>query len=88
MILSLPIYLILNTATTGQTIGKRLAGVIILQPDGKILSLQAALIRTLASVLSLLPLGLGLLWTIWDKNHETWHDKIAKTAAFNWGEDI
>ncbi len=79
-------YVIVMTAMDGQTLGKKVTGVIVLQEDGKIISLQTSILRTVASFVSLLPLGLGYLWAIWDKEHQTWHDKIAKTAVFNYEE--
>jgi uncharacterized RDD family membrane protein YckC len=74
------------TSMSGQTMGKQLAGVIVLEPDGHILNLQKSTIRSFAAVLSAIPLGLGFLWVLWDKKGETWHDKLAKTAAFRWEE--
>lgn len=79
-------YIILMTAMSGQTFGKQITGVIVLQEDGKIISLQTTILRTVSSLVSLLPLGLGYFWAIWDENHQTWHDKIAKTAVFNYEE--
>jgi len=79
-------YIIVMTAMSGQTFGKQITGVIVLQEDGKIISLQTAILRTVSSVVSLLPFGLGYFWAIWDANHQTWHDKIAKTAVFNYEE--
>jgi uncharacterized RDD family membrane protein YckC len=36
-----------------------------------------AIVRALASLLSLLPLGLGFLWILFDPQRQTWHDKIS-----------
>ena len=72
---------------SGQTIGKKIAGVIVLAPDGHILDWATSAKRAAASVLSALPLGLGFWWALWDKNGETWHDKLAGTTAFRW-EDV
>lgn len=68
----------------GRTLGKRLAGVIVLQEDGRIADMGEALWRALGQALSLLPLGLGYLWALWDPKHETWHDKLSKTVAFRY----
>jgi uncharacterized RDD family membrane protein YckC len=35
--------------------------------------------RLLAMVLSLLPLGLGVVWALFDDGHLTWHDRLSKT---------
>jgi hypothetical protein len=40
-----------------------------------------AIVRALSSLLSLLPLGLGFFWTLFDPARETWHDKITNTQV-------
>jgi uncharacterized RDD family membrane protein YckC len=35
--------------------------------------------RLLALLLSVLPVGLGLVWAIFDENHLTWHDRLSRT---------
>jgi uncharacterized RDD family membrane protein YckC len=40
-----------------------------------------AIVRALASLLSLLPLGLGFLWILFDPQRQTWHDKISGSAV-------
>jgi uncharacterized RDD family membrane protein YckC len=77
-------YHTLMVAMSGQTVGKQLAGVIVLDSDGMILETKQALKRALGQLLSLLPAGLGFLWALWDGNHETWHDKLAQTVAFRY----
>ncbi|MBI5040765.1 MAG: RDD family protein [Gammaproteobacteria bacterium] len=39
------------------------------------------LVRLLGYALSALPLGLGFLWIIWDRRHQGWHDKLARTLV-------
>ena len=39
------------------------------------------LVRYLAYVLSLLSLGLGFIWIIWDAKKQSWHDKLANTVV-------
>lgn len=68
----------------GRTLGKRVTRVIVLQADGRIADSREALVRALGQWLSLLPLGLGYLWALWDPDHETWHDKLSKTVAFRY----
>jgi uncharacterized RDD family membrane protein YckC len=77
-------YHIILVAMDGRTLGKRIAGVIVLQEDGRIADLQEILVRSASIILSLLPLGLGFFWAFWDKNHETWHDKLSKTGTFRY----
>jgi hypothetical protein len=38
---------------------------------------SASLIRALSSLISLLPIGLGFLWILFDPAAESWHDKIS-----------
>jgi len=85
-LIGVPTYYAISTALGGQTVGKQLTGIIVLEPDGHILSLNRSLVRALTSILSALPLGLGFLWLIWDKDHETWHDKLSRTTVFKWEE--
>lgn len=84
LVLGAAAYFIVLTAMTGQTLGKQVAGVIVLQRDGHIITLRASALRFLAYVLSALPLGLGFWWALWDERNEAWHDKAAKTAVFRW----
>ncbi len=37
--------------------------------------------RQLAMFISLVPLGLGFWWMLWDPRRQTWHDKIAGTVV-------
>ncbi len=46
-----------------------------------------ALLRYVGYFLSLLPLGLGFLWILWDKKHRGFHDLIAHTVVLRLPED-
>ena len=39
------------------------------------------LVRYLGYYVSLLPLGLGFLWILWDPRKQGWHDKLAHTIV-------
>lgn len=39
------------------------------------------LVRYFGYYLSLLPLGLGFLWILWDPRKQGWHDKLARTVV-------
>jgi uncharacterized RDD family membrane protein YckC len=88
IVIGIPTYFAIAIAMSGQTVGKQLTGVIVLEPDGHILSLHRSVVRVLYMFLSALPFGLGFLWAMWDRNQETWHDKLARTTVFQWGEGI
>ena len=63
------------------TIGKRVCGIKVIGPDGERISFLRALARSLAKILSYLPLALGFLWALFSKDKRTWHDKLTDTAV-------
>ncbi|TNF50636.1 RDD family protein [bacterium] len=66
---------------SGQTLGKKLLGVCVVQTDGLPVSYSRALGRTVGYYISSLFFGLGFLWALWDGNNQTWHDKLAGTLV-------
>ncbi len=46
-------------------------------------SLSASITRAVTRVFSEYILYLGFLWGLFDKNRQTWHDKIARTLVVN-----
>lgn len=75
------LYDVLMTAGIGGTLGKRAAGIEVRRGNGDRLEVGRALGRSLARVLSVVPLALGLLWVGWDRHKQGWHDKLAKTVV-------
>lgn len=63
----------------GQTLGLRTWKMKVVNEDNTKLSYTTALIRFIVSMISWLPFGLGYLWSLWDKQHRTWHDIASKT---------
>ncbi len=66
--------------STGQTPGKRLLGIRVVDAgasDGRPIGYGRAAIRFLMSVISGLALLIGYLWMLWDREKQTWHDKVA-----------
>ena len=66
----------------GQSVGQRAAGVRLVdaatvQPVGP----WRVFSRQVAQLVSIVPFGLGYLWTLWDARAQTWHDKIAGTIV-------
>jgi len=64
---------------SGQTLGMKSWRVRLQQRDGSNITWQQAGIRFAAAILSWLPLGLGFLWMLWDKEGLTWHDRLSDT---------
>jgi uncharacterized RDD family membrane protein YckC/cytoskeletal protein CcmA (bactofilin family) len=68
-------------AWRGTTIGSLLLRLKVVRTDGSPVTVSVALVRSLSSLFSLLVLGLGFLWTAWDRDKQSWHDKIAGTVV-------
>ena len=66
----------------GQTPGKMLKGLVILDHDRDLPGLRAALLRWAGYPLSLLPLGAGFWSAAVTDGHRTWHDRLSGTAVF------
>jgi uncharacterized RDD family membrane protein YckC len=64
---------------SGRTLGMQSWGLRVETPDGDIPSFTTASIRFAAAILSWIPLGLGFLWQLWDKDKLTWHDRLSRT---------
>jgi uncharacterized RDD family membrane protein YckC len=68
---------------TGQTIGKRTCNIRVVdattyQPG---IGMGRAIGRYFSRILSSLPCFLGYFWMLWDKDQQTWHDKIVTTRV-------
>lgn len=64
----------------GQSIGQRLVGIRIVRTDGALPGYRTIMLRHLIGYpLSLLCLGLGFLWMIFDARQRGWHDLLAGT---------
>ena len=66
----------------GQTLGKMALGIRVydFQRGGPI-GYGRAFIRQIAQILSTVVLLLGYLWMLWDREKQTWHDKIAGSVV-------
>ena len=69
-------------AQNGQSFGKTFIGLRVVRLDGNPIDYKTALLRHIIGYpLSVLSLGLGMLWVIWDSKQQGWHDKIANTIV-------
>ena len=44
-------------------------------------ALAISVLRFFFGLVSWLPLGLGMLWMLWSKNNQAWHDRVARTIV-------
>src|ERR1700733_3928320 len=65
------------------TIGELALSLRVQRFDGTLITgdYGTAVVRALSSLLSLMPLGLGFFWTLFDPERETWHDKLTNTQV-------
>jgi len=80
------LYFVLLTWWTGQTLGKMLVGIRVINArnDGQRqrLSLGQVFLReVIGKLLSSIPLGLGYFWVGWNDKKRGWHDMIANTLV-------
>ena len=74
-------------STSGRTLGMQSWRLQLEPPDGQVPGIGAASVRFFAGLLSLLPLGLGFLWQLWDKDRLTWHDRLSKTRIVHYPKE-
>ena len=65
----------------GTTIGGIVLGLKVVRTDGAPVTFPVALVRSLSSFFSGIVLFLGFFWAAWDRDHQSWHDKIAGTVV-------
>lgn len=67
---------------TGQSFGKRFIGIRIVRADGRRPDFRdLALRHCIGYPLAILCVGIGILWMIWDRKQQGWHDKLSGTLV-------
>ena len=74
-------YFFLTVALTGKTVGKGLMGLRIVTVGGKRLSVARSFVRVPAYFVSIIPLFVGFLWVLVDRDRRGWHDIVAGTRV-------
>ena len=76
-LIGLGYYVYLEGSPSGQTIGKKAMNIRIVDAEnGGPIGYGRAVLRYFARILSAIPCLLGYFWMLWDKDKQTWHDKI------------
>lgn len=64
----------------GATLGKKVLKLKVVSTAGASpIGYGSAAVRYIGRIVSAIPIGLGYFWMLWDKDRQTWHDKIAST---------
>lgn len=87
IILSL-LYFVASWMRSGQTIGKMVLGLKVVDGDGGKLGLGRALLRYAGYIVSSLIASLGFLWIAYDGKHQGWHDRMAGSYVVDVDEDF
>jgi uncharacterized RDD family membrane protein YckC len=67
---------------SGQTLGKRALGIRVIDfRGGGPIGFGRGVIRYIGKIISSIPILLGFFWMLWDREKQTWHDKIATTVV-------
>jgi uncharacterized RDD family membrane protein YckC len=62
-------------------VGKAVMGIRVVGINGRRLPPARALVRTVAYLVSLVPLFAGFLWVLVDRERRGWHDHIARSRV-------
>jgi uncharacterized RDD family membrane protein YckC len=80
--LGLAYFAYLEGGPKGQTLGKMALGIRVVDfSTGGPIGYGRGAVRYLGRILSGIACLLGYLWMLWDKEKQTWHDKIATTVV-------
>ena len=72
----------LEGSPSGQTVGKKLLNIRVVDFDtGGPIGYGRAAIRYVGRILSAIPCLLGYFWMLWDKERQTWHDKLSTSVV-------
>jgi len=75
------IYHVFFWTITGQTIGKAIMGIKVVQLNGRKMSVLRSIVRYFGYYPAGLAFGLGFLWILIDDRRAGWHDLLAKTCV-------
>ncbi len=75
------VYYILMWGWKGSTLGGMALGIRVQKLNGEKLDWSTAIIRSLSTLVSIIPVFLGFFWVAWDPDKQSWHDKIAGTTV-------
>jgi uncharacterized RDD family membrane protein YckC len=80
-------YFVILTGIFGQTPGKFVAGIVVVDSEGRTPGVAAAIPREMVGkFVATIVFGVGLAWVLFDPKRQGWHDKIAGTYVVRKGD--
>lgn len=79
ILLASALYVALFSALGSATPGMRYARIALCSFDGDLPTRKMRFQRLAALGISVLPLGMGILWSLFDEDHLSWHDRLSRT---------
>lgn len=73
------LYMMLFFTLAKATPGMKYAHISLCTFEGHIPTRSQRYARLVALLLSALPVGLGMMWAVFDENHLSWHDRLSRT---------
>ena len=81
------LYVFVSLAISGQTVGKSIVGLRVVEASGATLRVRAALLRTVLLPVSGLFFGIGFVPIVLHRENRAFHDLVAGTAVvYDWGQ--
>lgn len=82
LLLGLAYYTFLEGGPRGQTLGKMALDIRVVDfRTGSAIGYGRGALRYVARIVSSIPCYLGYFWMLWDREKQTWHDKMATTVV-------
>lgn len=73
--------MILGALPGARTLGRLVAGTVVVRASGRPFTVWVTLLRTFGLALSIASLGLGFLWALFDPHRRAMHDGLAGTVT-------
>ncbi len=77
-------YFVLLRSACGRTCGEAIWGLWVMRSDGGAAGFTGALRRAACAALSILPLGAGYWWALFNAQGLAWHDRLSGTRVVRW----
>lgn len=84
LVIATLLYFGVSWTRSGQTLGMLAWKIRVQRADGRPLTWRDVLVRLGTGLLSWAALGVGFLWMLFDREKQTWHDRLSRTRVFRY----